>query len=444
MVTRKKMSKTVQSILQATDLREFKKANDAIGLRVVEGSLTLLSRKIFNVMMFHAQEMKFPGVNAPLDTPAAKKYFWIPLADLARNAAYDSKDVDYLKHVLQEMQNIKLVLENDRQWTSERLVSSVTIVNPAGLNQRSSGQLWFGYAFPPEVHEQVMAPNNYTRLSIIYQSSLKSGAALALYEICRRYATNPSKLTFIQSVEYWYGAITGNPPSDDGLTPYKYFKRDTLKPAISEVNKLTDITVELIEHKNGRRIVQLQFRVNFAEQAQLEFPTPPVIDVELMEKIMAFGINQADAGNMMALHNDEVIRTAIARVGGRINAPGLSRLTSTAGYFKWALNDLVKNPSPPTLPNQKSSSKKVNPPSVMEKFAVARSQEALEVYKELDDEERSNLFGEFKLQNHNKTINFDRGIDSALVKNVFAQWYATQLWGDPTAEALAGFLEKIS
>ena len=91
--------------IDASDVREFRKTNEAIGLRVVEGNLSLLSRKVFNVMMYHAQEMKVPGLNAPINTAAAKKYFWIPLSDLARDAAYDSKDVQYLKKQLAEMQN---------------------------------------------------------------------------------------------------------------------------------------------------------------------------------------------------------------------------------------------------------------------------------------------------------------------------------------------------
>ena len=228
--------------VEAADLKQFRKTNEAIGLRVVEGNLSLLSRKVFNVMMYHAQGAREPGLNAPIDTPAAKKYFWIPLSELARDAAYDSKDVAYLKQQLENMQDIKLLMETERQWTSERLVSSVTLVNPDGLNKHS-GQVWFGYAFPPEVHEQVMAPSTYTRLSIVYQSSLKSGSALALYEICRRYATNPSKVTSIQTYEHWYGVITGNPISISTPPVYKYFKRDTLKPAIAEINALTDITI---------------------------------------------------------------------------------------------------------------------------------------------------------------------------------------------------------
>ena len=444
MATLKRKSKsTALAAAESGDLKQFRKTNEAIGLRVVEGNLSLLSRKVFNVMMYHAQEMKEPGRNAPINTPASKKYFWIPLSDLARDAAYDSKDVQYLKQQLENMQNIKLLMENERQWTSERLVSSVTLVNPEGFNKHS-GQVWFGYAFPPEVHEQVMAPSTYTRLSIVYQSSLKSGSALALYEICRRYATNPSKMTFIQPYEHWYGVITGNPVSADSLPEYKYFKRDTLKPAIAEINTLTDINIELVEHKNGRRVEKLQFRVIQNQQAKLEFPAPPVIDMGLVDRIMKFGFSQADASDLIAQHSDDSIRSAVGRVEARLESKALSPLEAPAGYFRWALQDIVRNPQSPALSLSKVSGvKKGTGPSVMEKFLSARAQDALSVYKQLEEKERKQVFDSFKVQNSSKAAKLDKGIESAMVRVLFSSWYAKELWGEPTAQALAQFIEYV-
>jgi len=436
--------KAAVSEVESRDLREFRKTNEAIGLRVVEGSLSLLSRKVFNVMMFHAQEMKVPGSNAPIDTPAAKKYFWIPLSVLARDAAYNSKDVQYLKEQLEDIQNIKLLMENERQWTSERLVSSVTLVNPSGLNKHS-GQVWFGYAFPPEVHEQVMAPSTYTRLSIVYQSSLKSGSALALYEICRRYATNPAKLTFKGSYEHWHGVITGNPISTTNPPAYKYFKRDVLKPAIAEINQLTDIDIELVEHKNGRRVEELQFRVEQARQPQLEFPAPPPIDAELLGRIMKFGLSKADACDLAALHPEDLIRAAITRVELRAESKSMSPLTAPAGYFRWQLADLVKNPSAaPQIAATKTAQKRPDGPNVMEKFLAARAQEALAVYKEMDDRERKSIFETFKAQHTSTTIKLDKGVESPIVRSIFSIWYAKELWGEPTAHALAHYIESFS
>lgn len=438
---KKKTGKVLLASLESTDMKEFRKTNEAIGLRVVEGNLSLLSRKVFNVMVHHAQETKVPGLNAPIDTPAAKKYFWIPLSELARNAAYDSKDVQYLKKQLEDMQNIKLLMETERQWTSERLVSSVTLTNPEGFNKHS-GQVWFGYAFPPEVHEQVMAPSTYTKLSLVYQTSFKSGSALALYEICRRYATNPTKLTFIQTYEHWYGVITGNPISSESPPVYKYFKRDTLKPAMAEINQLTDICIELIEHKNGRRVEKLQFHVEMAKQPQLQFPAPPVIDMELMERIMKFGFNQSDAADILAKHNVDLIRTAISRVEIRANSKNMASLEAPAAYFRWQIKELIKNPHIQITAPKISSGKNSDGPSVMERFLTARAQEALAVYKETDDHERKTIFEKFKVQNTSKTIKLDRGIENAIVKSLFSNWYANELWGAPTAEALAHFIEQ--
>ena len=74
----KKITSGASPARDLTELKEFRKTNEAIGLRVSEGRLSLLSRKLFNVMMYHAQQQREPGENAPLATEAAKKYFWIP------------------------------------------------------------------------------------------------------------------------------------------------------------------------------------------------------------------------------------------------------------------------------------------------------------------------------------------------------------------------------
>ena len=441
-----KMSKsTVLAKQEANDQREFRKPNQAIGLRVIEGKLSLLTRKVFNVMMYHAQELKTPGVNAPIDTPAAKKYFWIPLSDLARDAAYDSKDTEYLKQKLEELQDIKLLMENDRQWTSERLVASISLVNPSGL-KKHSGQVWLGFAFPPEVHELVMTPGTYTRFSIFYQGLLRSGSSLALYEICRRYATNPSKRTLIESFEHWYGALTGNPVSGESLPPYKYFKRDVIRPAIAEINMLTDIHVELIEHKKGRRVESLQFKVEQAKQPQLAFPAPPVIDVALLGRIEKFGFKQQDAADFVAQHGDDKIRASVAFVEARLGHKSSPRLDSPAAYFRWTLKAGSAAAQDLQLEHEAvklTSSKNIEAPTLIEKFLSARAQEALAVYKELEDQERKAIFGRFKEQNANKLPKLDRGIKNPMVRAVLSRWYANELWSEPTAQALANFVEQF-
>ena len=436
---------TAVAELAPSDPREFRKTNDAIGLREREGRLSLLTRKIFNVMMYHAQELRAPGRNAPIDTASAKKYFWIPLSDLARDAAYDSRDTEFLKQQIEELQNIKLLIENERQWTSERLVASVTLVNPLGF-KKHAGQVWLGYAFPPEVHELVMAPGTYTRLSIFYQGLLRSGSALALYEVCRRYATNPSKMTLVDHYGHWYAMLTGNPVPVDGLPPYKYFKRDVIKPAIAEINTLTDIQIELVEHKNGRRVERLQFRVEKARQPQLDFPASPVIDLKLLGCIMKFGFSQQEATDLVAQHADDKVRVAVAFVEARLGQRNSSPVDSPAAYFRWALKEgrLPAQEAVPSNAETKTvSQKRGGGPTFMDKFLAHRAQEALALYRELDADDQGKVFERFRQSGPpRKVLSLGRGIENAMVRSLFSQWYAKDLWGEPTVEGLADFAEQ--
>ncbi|MFC5512782.1 RepB family plasmid replication initiator protein [Massilia jejuensis] len=421
---------------------EIRKSNEAIGLRVVSGRLTLLNRKVFNVLMYHAQRIRKLGQDAPIDTPAAQKYFWVPLSVLARNASYDSRDMQFLREQISEMQDIKLLLETDRQWTSERLIASVTFVNPKGLHSRT-GQVWVGFAFPPEVHESVMQPETYTRLSIHYQGLLRSGTALALYELCRRYATNPSKLTSPYSVEHWYGLLTGNPVPEkpEDLPEYKYFKRDVLKNAIAEVNRVTDIEVELIEHKLGRRVQQLQFRVEFKPDTQQDSSAQFTIDLNLVEKLMALGMTQQEASNVIGEYADDKINQALAVVAARISSSNGSPIHSKVAYLRWALKSEAKMPDKKTEPRLKAGSA-AEGPTLLERFLSARAKLALDVFKEMDADQRSTTYEQFRAQATGKVPALDKVLDKGVTRTALSLWYADALWGEPTVEKLSHFADK--
>lgn len=428
---------------QTGELKEFRKTNEAIGLRVSEGRLSLLSRKLFNVMVYHAQQLRIPGENAPISTEAAKKYFWIPLAEVARDAAYDSNDTEKLKAHLEELQNIRVHMEDGIQWTSQRLVSAVSLVNPAGLKKRG-GQLWFGFAFPPEVATLVMSPGSYTKLAIYYQTLLRSGASLALYELCRRYLTNPSKVTSRQEWEWWYGALTGNPITET-IPQYKYFKRDVIKPAVAEINMVTDINVELIEHTQGRKVVALQFRVEQASQGSLNFPAPPVIDSALLGRIMALGISQEEASNLLATHDEPKLTANLALVEERLRSPGKPKIDSPAAYFKQALKKGYATPEKVAKTSVEKTAIEAKPAletpeELQERYLAARAKEAYELYLEMGDEEQQEWMGRFKQSGKASRIaNASGNLASALFRNEFTRWFAQQQWKDPTPNDLIRF-----
>ena len=431
----------------STELKEFRKTNEAIGLRVSEGRLSLLSRKLFNVMMYHAQQQKEPGENAPLATEAAKKYFWIPLADVARDAAYHSNDTEKLKVHLEELQNIRVHMEDGIQWTSQRLVSAVTLVNPAGLKKKG-GQLWFGFAFPPEVAALVTSPgSSYTKLAIYYQTMLRSGTSLGLYEICRRFLTNPSKLTYRQEWEWWYGAISGNPISEV-MPQYKYFKRDVIKPAIAEINMTTDINIELIEHVEGRKVIALQFRVQAAEQATLPFPAPPVIDSAMLARIMKLGVAQADAENYLLCTEEATLTATLALVEKRVGSSARTKIDSPAAYFRQALKNGYASTDAVVADSLDKRARDAGagaaplletPDQLRQRYLSARAREAYALFLEMDDSGQERWQGEFK--QHRKTVRGSgtSNMSSALYRNEFSHWFAQQQWKEPSADDIIRF-----
>jgi hypothetical protein len=118
-------------------------------------------------------------------------------------------------------------------------------------------------------------------------------------------------------------------------------------------------------------------------------------------------------------------------------------LDSPAAYFRWSLKQggvaaqlQLEKTTKQTAAQQKEG------PTVMEQFLSARAGEALEVYKELTDLEREDVFGRFKSTVDTRVIKLNRGVENPMVRSMFGQWYAQEMWGEPTVEALATFVEQ--
>lgn len=385
--------------------KEFSKSNDSIGLRVQQGRLTLLSRKIFNVLVYRAQQLAEPGKGAPTNIKSADKYFWVPLSEVAADANYDSKDTELFKRQIDELQDVRVYHEDQIAWTSERLLASVKLVKPDARRKNSTHQVMLGYMFPPEVEAMVLKPHQYTKLSLYYQGQFRRGASLALYEICKRYITNPSKVTRRNLWQWWYTFLTGSIEDTENVQ-YKYFKRDVVNPAITEINSTSDINVELVEFRSGRRVKELQFKVLPAKQFALPFSTPAILDAGLLEKMMELGISQQEASDLMAEFTIVQIDEALIVTHKRQKNTKLDPIQSPAAYFKKALKNgyasvatleakanaaLTNSSSPRKL---KTDSKKLLA-ELKTEYRLAQATDALEMHAEMSHEEQQANIAEF-------------------------------------------------
>jgi hypothetical protein len=445
--TRKKRKSSASPTSVA--LQEFRKANDSIGLRVMEGKFSLLSRKIYNIFINKAQELGVPGKEIPPGSPVGADYFWIRMREVVKSTEFDSNNYDLIKETAQELLDIKVVAETDKMWTSERLLSGAKIYNTKGLKSQG-GEVWIGFAFPPEVMQMVLNPNTYTKFNLRFQTALRGNGSLGLYEIARRYATSPSHLTYRDTWERWYQAITGTPISE-ALPEYKYFKRDTLKKAMAEINSVTDIKIELIEHAKGRKVIDLQFRVELATQTPLDLAAPPPIDPGLIERIIRFGISKEDARELYLGYDERTILDHVVLTEDRMHNKKLLPIDSPAAYFRTALKGgyaKVKHIAQPAKakPESKSAPAQGAKPktTVRERYVIARNAEAMRLYEELPAGEQQDLFAAFAdqadrtLKSHAKKL----GMASALVTSAFAEWFALRSWGPVTDAQVIEYLDS--
>jgi hypothetical protein len=418
---------------------EFRKANESIGLRVIAGRLSLLSRKLYNVFIAKAQEHGRPGLNAPVDEESAELYFWMPIADVVKDADYNSNDYDTLKEHAQELQNIKVIGESAKMWTSEQLLSGVKIYNTKGLKSKG-GTVWLGFAFPPEVMQAILKPNTYTKLSLYYQTQLRSSAGLGLYEVARRYASSPSHLTRREPWEKWYYVISGA-SLDSQLPEYKYFKRDHLRVAINEINRGTDIEIELLEFREGRRVKEIQFKVFLKQQGALEIPAQPIINTAIINRIVELGVPKAEAATLYASYDEATIVSNLTMVENRIKrGPAVD---SPAAYFKASIKNGYAAAASTTEPAPPKTVAKPKSNTIRERFNTARRNDAMRLFLELPAVDQKNEYQVFSKQADGGVKPFiKKGMESQIVRSAFGDWYATRLWGEPADSQIIDFLES--
>lgn len=432
-----------------TDLCEFRNANEAVGLRIKSGKFTFVSRKLLNIFIFIAQKAGAPGVNAPTNDLGAQGYFWVRMSEVIEGFSYLDNNTDYIKQTAHEMQSVKVFHSTGNSWTDEVLLSGVKVWNSLGLGH-PLGEVWIGFAFPPTFQELVLrCENNYTKYSLYYQSVLSGAQSLALYEICRRYANSPTRVTYKQTYEYWYHVLTGTALDDGAARPeYKYFKRDVIKTAMAEINKKTDIEVEIIEFKENRRVEHLQFRVNLRPQASLEYHPEsvpgPLLNMQIVERIMRFGIPQDEACQIYAQYSEKTVIAHIDLVENRQKSSKGAVLDSPAAYFKVAIaNDYASNPHI-AEPLTAAKAPPVLPKDLKGQMMAARSAQALSYFGELPEAEQAAYLDQFADQAETTIKGHVRkkGLEMKVAKTAFGEWLAKVVWGEVSEKEVISFRDK--
>ena len=266
--------------MHLTEINEVIKASPAIQ---IQSKITHLQRRVWNVLLANAYN-ELPNTDIHR----------VSVVELAKELGFDSHNEEYLKETLEALVDCTVkwnLLGKDKKerWGVAALLASAEIEN--GICT---------YGFAPHLRYKLYNPRIYTKLNLRLQNRFTSRYALILWEVCFDYfdiARNQGETPFIP-IERFRELIG---LEKDEYPIFKALNRNVIKPAITEINELTNFSIEVERKRMGRKISDLKFRISrlketpIAEQTQETFwsdidDLPPIAI-----KLLQTGISRKEA-----------------------------------------------------------------------------------------------------------------------------------------------------
>ena len=238
-------------------INEVIKASPAIQ---VQSKITLLQRRAWNVLLANAYN-ELPN----------KDIHRVSMAELAAKLGFGDGNQEYLKETLEALVDCKvewnlLNKDNKQVWGVASLLASAEI---------EEGICTYGFA--PHLRRQLYHPRIYAKLNLRLQNQFKSRYALILWEVCFDYydtERDQGETSFIPLKTF--RELMGLEADD--YTTFKSLNQWVIKPAIKEINDLTNYHVEVEQKRLGRRIAELKFRITKVKQLPVQESLFPDID----------------------------------------------------------------------------------------------------------------------------------------------------------------------
>ena len=254
--------------MNLAEINEVIKASPAIQ---IQGKITHLQRRAWNVLLANAyNELPHKDIHS------------VSVAELSAKLGFDSKNEKYLKEALRALRNCEVqwnILGKDKnqEWGVAGLLSEARIKN---------GICYYEYSHT--IRQKLHNPRIYTKLNLRLQNQFSSRYALILWEVCFDYFDTDrdrGETPFIRLETFRELMGVGT----DEYSSFPFLNRDVIKPAIQEINDLTDYHVEVDQKRIGRRIAELKFRITRVKQLPVQesvFPdieNLPLVAVELIQ-----------------------------------------------------------------------------------------------------------------------------------------------------------------
>lgn len=285
------------------DELENKYLNKHVAAIHCSNNIGLLQRKIFNALLYKA----YPKL---LDDD----FHYISLSEISKLIDYNSKDSSKLKQAFKSLQTTTVdwnIIEDgdtsdDEVWCSSTLLASSVIDRKRGFCR---------YEYSKTLATLLYQPNMYARIDLGIQNKFNSSYGLALYENCVRFKNvRTTGWIAIDTFRKLMGI------ADSKYSKFSDFNKRVLSPAIAEINKMSDINVDLQMNRVAQQVVSLKFTITIKKTIKpLGLNSKEIVSDYSQEKKSELQdllktrlhASQQDIATLISTYSEELIKSKI-------------------------------------------------------------------------------------------------------------------------------------
>lgn len=280
----------------------------------ISGKLSLLQRKLSNVLLLNAYDALTSAQSHSIDART-----------LAMMVGYNSNDFDTLRGSLRALAETVAewdMLDEDgkQEWGVSSLLSYAKLKN--GVCE---------YAYSPALAQKLHDPKIYALINVHIQRNFSSGHGLALYENCYRFVRTGS-------TGWWSLETFRKLMGVEGSSYYESFKHlnaKIIKPAVTEVNKSSDIEITPEFRKKGRAVTDIRFLIK--ENPQLAMfqidDGDGTRNLPVYKALIAQGASDRLARQWIAEHGEDYVSEKLSYMKDQ------DGVKSRVGYLAAAIRD---------------------------------------------------------------------------------------------------------
>ncbi|CTQ48079.1 replication initiation protein [Jannaschia donghaensis] len=293
----------------------------------VSGKLTLLQRKLSNVLLLNAYDHLIGRASHRIDART-----------LCLMVGYNSNDTATLKDALRSLAETTAEWDmldgrGRQEWGVSSLLSFAKLVD--GVCE---------YAYSPALAEKLHDPAVFALINMNIQRRFTSGHALALYENCYRFHR-------VGSTGWWemplFRRLMGVGDSAYYET-FKHLNAKIIKPAVAEVNATSNIILTPETRREGRAVAAIRFKI--AENPQLGLMElddgGAVRATDIYARLRDIGVADRLARQWIAEHGEARVEALLQMVEGKGGVRSPARYLSAAIAGGWD----AETDAPPSTP----------------------------------------------------------------------------------------------